>query len=176
MPTVQEIHTIWPTARVLASNSISNGASFGAPTNANLAIQIELIGYAVDYQYTEIEQIQLGNTPSASLINTSNYLFAWCKQYGVEALQIYQAGGIIPTPTGNTVYGHPISGYYVAVTDGETVIDLSLPAGAIVIQVTKSILQLTSSQYSYVSPNLTLIGVSLSQDEQLFYLYVVPIT
>ncbi len=178
MPTVQEIHTIWPTARVLASKAISSGATFRQLFNPNLAIQIELIGYAVDYQYTVIEKIQLGNTPSASLVNTSNYLYKWCGLYGVQAFVIYNAGGIVPVPIGNIVYSLPITSTFTATFDGQFVCDIDLPSGAIVIFVQKGGTNvLTSSQYLYVSPNITLLnGLILSVDEDLTFQYVVPIT
>ena len=177
MPTVQEIHTIWPTARVLASNYISNGALFGAPTNANLAIQIELIGYAVDYQYEVIEQIDVDSVPSASLTATSNYLFQWCGQFGVAAFALYQAGGIIPTPSGNIVYGPPVTAVYTATSDGETSLTINLPTGAIVVFASIAARILTSNQYQYVSPDLNLLGgLELSIDTELFYQYSVPIT
>jgi hypothetical protein len=176
MPTVTEIDTIGFVAQYLASNDVSNGALFGAIPNPNIAEQIYLIRKPVHTRYVQ-EDIAGGSTPSASLMQASNYAYSWYGNYGLYALALINQGGVIPTPGGTTIYGYPISGSYVAVADGETVIDLSLPTGAIVIQVTKSILQLTTSQYSYASPNLTLLGgISLSAGEQLFYLYVVPIT
>lgn len=178
MPTVQQIHTIWPTARVLASNAVANGSLYGRIPNPNIAIQIELIGYAVDYQYEVIEKIQLGNTPSASLTNTSNYLYSWCGIYGVQAFALYNSGGIVPTPSSNTVYGLPITATFTATSDSQSVCPLNLPSGARVIFAQKGgAPPLDSSEYSYTSPDLTLLGgIVLMTDEDLTYQYVLPIT
>lgn len=182
MPTVQEIHDIWPIARVLASNDVSNGQLFGAPINPLIAIQIELIGYAVDYRY-ELEDIEGGSTPSASLTNTSNYLFSWCGKYGLIALGLINSGGIIPGTTPSTViYSIPISSSYTAVANGETTMTLKdadgndLPTGTRVVQVFKSLAWLNPNDYSYTYPTLELLnGISMSADEVLSFLYVVPV-
>lgn len=176
MPTVQEIHTIAPIAIVLASNDVANGTLFGARPNPNLPIQLELIRYAVDYRYN-LEGIASGNTPSADLTLTSNYLYSWMGSYGSKAYFLYVSGGVIPNPSGPTIiYGLPITSVYTAIADGEYIINLNLPAGAQVIFVEKSIRVLTTSQYSYTTPNLTLLGgIVMSADEELFYEYVLPI-
>ncbi len=182
MPTVQEIHTIWPIARVLASNYVSNGALYGKPINPLIPLQIELIGYAVDYQY-EQEDIAGGSTPSASLTTTSYYLYQWLREFYFQALALSNSGGVIPNPSGLTIYGYPIQGIYTAATDGESVLELRtisgdlLPTGAVVVWAEKSILPLNPADWSWVAPNLNLLnGVALSQFETLSFLYVVPVT
>ncbi len=182
MPTVQEIHEIAPIAQYLASNDVSNGALFGQRPNPNIAIQIYLIRKPVEWLYA-LEGIADGATPSASLTQTSNWLFSWLGQYGLQALNLINAGGVIPNPSQpTTIYGLPITGVYVAVNDGEYVLNLkteagdNLPAGAKVVFAEKAIRVLTSSQYNYVAPNLTLLGgIVMSAEEELFFEYVVPV-
>lgn len=175
MPTVAEIHQIAPIAQYLASADVSNGALYGAPVNPNIAIQIYLIRKAVDYRYG-LEGIASGGVPSLSLIRTSNYLYAWLGQYGAQALNLLNAGGVVPSPTGTTIYGLPITGVYTAIVDGEFILPLNLPTGSKVIFAEKSIRVLTSDQYTYVSPNLTLLGgITLSAGEEVFYEYVLPL-
>ena len=177
MPTVQEIHTIGPIAIVLASNDVSNGTLFGARPNPNLPIQLELIRYAVDYRYN-LENIAGGATPSASLTLTSNYFYSWMGSYGATAYHLYVTGGVVPNPSGPTIiYGLPTTAVYTAVTDGEYILNLSLPTGAVVIFVQKGGGEpLISSSYTYISPNLTLLGgIVMSALEDLTYQYVLPI-
>ena len=182
MPTVQEIHDVWPIARVLASEAVANGAMFGAPINPLLPLQIELIGYAVDYRYA-LEDIAGGSTPSASLTLTSNYLYSWCAQFGLMATGLINTGGVIPGTTPSTViYSIPISSSYTATTDGETILTLldadgnALPTGTRVVQVFKSLAWLSPNDYEYTYPSLELLnGISLSEFEVLSFLYVVPV-
>ena len=175
MPTVQEIHQIWPIARVLASNDISNGALFGKKPNSLLPLQIELIGYAVDYRYG-LEDIAGGSIPSESLTNTSNYLYSWCGQYGLAALALINSGGIVPNPVGPTIYGYPISGTYIPSTIGESVLDLGIPSDAIVVWAQKSIQTLAPEDWSWLYPDLTLLnGIQLGELEPLNYSYVLPV-
>ena len=176
MPTVQLIHTTWPIARVLASNAVANGQLYGKPVNPLIALQIELIGYAVDYQYN-LEDIDGGNTPSASLTWTSNYLYSWCREFWFQALAAISSGGVIPTPSGNTSYSIPIQGIYTATIDGETTLDLGLPTGAIVVWAEKSVDPLNPANWSWTYPNLNLLnGVAMGVDETLSFLYVIPVT
>lgn len=176
MPTVQEIHTIGPIAIVLASNDVSNGALYGVRPNPNLPIQLELIRYAVDYQYN-LEGIASGNIPSASLTLTSNYFYSWMGSYGSKAYYLYISGGVIPNPSSPTiVYGLPITDVYTALVDGEFTLPINLPTGAKVIFAQKGAAILLSSQYAYNSPNLILLGgIIMSAAEDLKYQYEVPI-
>lgn len=171
--TVANIITIAKISQYLASNDISNGALYGAQPNPNLPEQIYLILEGVKQRY-----IDEGNPsiPSQSLFDTSEYLYAMCKQYAMQAWALINSGSAVPSIGGLTIYGHPISGVYVATVDGETTLNLGIPLGAIVWQASKSLLVLTSSQYSYAEPTLTLLGgISLSQGEPLSYMYVLPI-
>lgn len=177
MPTVTEIHDIAPIAQFLASNGIANGALYGRKPNPNLAMQIYLIRKPVEWLY-DLEDIANGATPSASLVQTSNYLYSWLGQYGLEALELQNAGGIIPNPSGSTVYGLPITALYTATYDNQSVFPLSLASGARVILVERGAAPpLASSSYSYTSPDLTLLGgIVLNTDDDLTYQYVLPIT
>lgn len=174
--TIANIITIAKISEYLASNDIGNSALYGAQPNPNLPAQIYLITKGVEQRY-----IDEGSpaTPSASLLDTANYLYAFCKQYAMQAWALINSGSAIPSTSvlgGLVLYGHPISGVYTAISDGETVLNLGIPSGAIVWQASKSLVALTSSQYSYSEPNLTLLGgISLSADEPLSYSYVLPI-
>lgn len=177
MPTVTQIVTqIRPISQYLASNDISKGALFGAKNNPLLANELYIVGKSVKYRY-DYEGIAGGATPSASLVQSSNYLYQLCDKYGLAAIFLIGTGGQLPgTGTITTIYGLPVFGYYIGVFDGETSITLNLPTGARIITVSKSIDTLIPSQYSWVQPTLTLLnGVSMTQGEELTYLYAVPI-
>lgn len=171
--TVANIITYSKIAEYLASNDVSNGALFGAQPNPNLPAQILIIRKSVEQRYLDEGS---PSTPSASLYSTAGYLYAWTKQYGIQAQALINSGGAIPSTGGGTLYGHPISGTYTAVADGETVLDLGLPADAVVWWAQKSIMTLAPSDWSWSYPNLTLLnGISLSALEPLNYSYVLPI-
>ncbi len=178
MPTITEIVTeISPLAQVLASDGISIGALFGAPINPNLAYQIYLIRKPVEWRY-DMEGIADGNTPSASLVQTVNYLYAWLGNYGLLAQALIATGGVIPNPSAPTTqYGLPTTATYTAVADGEYILPINLPSGAKVIFAQKgAALPINTSLYNYISPNLTLLGgLVMSADEDLTYQYVLPI-
>ncbi len=178
MPTVTEIVTeIAPVAQFLASNGISQGALNGAPPNPNIAHQIYLIRKPVLWRYN-MEGIADGNTPSDSLVQTSNYLLDWLGNYGLLAQAQISTGGIIPNPSAPTTqYGLPITATYTAATDGEYILPINLPAGAKVIFAQKgAALPINSSLYNYISPNLTLLGgLVMGFEDDLTYQYVLPI-
>lgn len=177
MPDVSDIiDYIAPISQYLASNDVSEGVLFGAPKNPLLPIQLYIETQAVKYRY-DYEGVAGGEIPSESLIATSNYLYALCGRYGLTASALVASGGAVPSSGGYVLlYGYPISGNYTATTEGETVITLSLPPGAIVVQVFKSIRWLKTTEYTWAQPTLTLLGGNeLSQDEELSYLYVVPV-
>lgn len=177
MPTVTDIVTnIWPISQFLASNDISKGSLYGAPVNPNLPIQLHIIGNSVKYRY-DYEEIDNGNAPSTDLIHAANYLFSFCDKYGLEALSLEGSGGQVPgTSSLTNVYSYPISGYYIGTFDGEDNFQISLPAGAKIVQVFKSSNWLENYNWSWVQPLFSLLnGNSLGQDEKLSYLYVVPI-
>ena len=110
-----------------------------------------------------------------NLRGNANYLYSLCGYFGIQASNVISSGGSIPAPSSTTVYSPPIHDVYIGTFDGESVIPLSLPTGSLVRGVIKSILTLGPSEWSYTAPNITLIGVSLSLDEQLFYEYVRPL-
>lgn len=182
MPTVTQIVTqIAPISEVLASNDISAGALFGAPLNPMWAIQIYVETQTCLWRY-EQENIATGGTPSARMIANSNYLFSIiCGKYGQRALSLLNSGGVIPGTSSTITYGIPTTSYYTAITDGETVLALkkvdgsALPTGSLIIYVVKGVTPLNPNQYSFVYPSLTLLsGISMSADEVLSFMYVVP--
>ena len=176
MPTPTEIQTIAFVSQYWASDDITKGGIFGRRTNPEIANMIYLIRKPVAYRYA-MEGIDQGNTPSDSLVNTCNYLYQMCGQYGLSALAFINAGGVIPSQGGTVIYSYPISGTVTATYDGQTVFNVSLPGGAIMVQVTKSIQPLDPSEWSYVDPSLTLLGgIAASYLERISYLYVIPIT
>jgi len=172
--TVANIITIAKISQYLASNDISNGALYGAQPNPNLPTQIYLITEGVEQRYIDEGS---PSTPSASLFSTSEYLLAFLKGYGLQALALINSGGAIPSTGGLTLYGHPISGTYIPSTIGESVLNLGIPSDAIVVWAQKSIQTLNPSDWSWISPNLTLLnGIQLGELEPLNYMYVLPIT
>lgn len=177
MPTVTDIVTkIGVMAQYLASDDIANGALYGAPVNANIATQIYLTRKPIEWRYN-IEGVAGGNTPSDSLIAISNWFYAWLGNYGLVAQGLIALGGITPSPVANIQYGLPTTLTYTAAVDGEYVLPISLPVGAVVIFAQKGAgLPLNSTQYFYVSPNLTLVGgITMSAFEDLTYQYVLPL-
>lgn len=185
MPTVTQIVTqIAPISQFLASNDIVNGALFGARNNPLLALQLYITRLSVKYRY-DYEDIEGGNVPSQSLVSASNWLYQLCDKYGLYALSLVESGGVIPgitpVPIGN--YSAPVSSSYTATVDGETDLQLTdvngnvLPSGSQIIWVQKSTtpLPLQSIQYRYSAPILTLLdGISMSAEEILSFIYVVP--
>jgi len=162
-------------SQYLASNDISDGALYGAPVNPNLAIQIYLITRSVEQRYID-EDIAGGNIPTAQLLSTAEYLYAWLGAYALQASWVVSSGGSIPSTGGSTLYGYPISDTYIPSTIGETVLNLGLPDNAIVVWAQKSIQTLAPSDWSYSYPNLTLLnGIALGELEPLNYLYVLPL-
>lgn len=96
MPTISEIVVnIAPISQYLVSNDIANGALFGARINPYLPVQLYVVGKSVKYRY-DYEDIAHGNEPSTSLVNTANYLYQLCDKYGLYALSLVDAGGVIP--------------------------------------------------------------------------------
>ena len=177
MPTVTQIITqIAPISEYLVSNDVANGVLFGARPNAMLPNQIYIETQSCLWLYN-LENIIGGSIPSKSLTSTSNYLYAICGQYGVAAFALVNSGGVLPvTGVVPTQYGYPMSGYYIAAVDGESVINLTLPTGSKVVQVFKSINWMITTDYIWVQPTLTLLnGISMSAGEKISYLYVVPI-
>lgn len=177
MPTVTEIHNIAPIAQYLASNDISNGALYGHGSNPNIAVQIYLMRKPVEWLFA-LENIAGGAIPSATLTQTSNWLFSWLGQYGLQASYLINNGGVIVNPSPPpTIYGLPITATYTAAVDGEYILPIALATGAKVIFAQKgSALPLNSLQYFYISPNLTLLGgITMSAFEDLTYQYVLPI-
>lgn len=176
MPTVTDIVTkIAPIAQYLASEDIANGALFGAPVNINIAMQIYLIRKPIEWRYN-IEGIAGGNTPSDSLIVTANWLYAWLENYGLIAQNLIATGGVIPNQVYNSQYGLPITATYTASVDGEYILPINLPVGAVVIFAQKGAgLPLNSTQYYYINPSITLLSGIMSASEDLTYQYVLPI-
>lgn len=175
MPSVAQIIQLAKISQYLVSNDISDGALYGAPVNPNLATQIYLITRSVEQRYID-ENIAGGNTPSALLFATSEYLYAWLGAYALIVNSLINLGGEIPSTGGNTRYSYPISGTYIPSTIGEYVLNLLLPTGAIVVWAQKSIQTLAPSDWRYSYPNLTLLnGIQLGELEPLNYMYVVPI-
>ena len=176
MPTVAEIINIAKISQYLASNDVSNGALFGAPLNPQLPLQLYIERKAVEYRY-DYEDIAGGSTPSESLILTSNYLLSLCDKYGLYALALINGGGTTPgTGTVTGLYSYPIQGEYLATSDGETHLLISLPTGGRVVQVIKGNTPLDTADWEYDSPYLDLLnGVEMTDTEVIFYLYVVPL-
>jgi hypothetical protein len=184
MPTVTQIVTqIAPISEILASNDIANGALYGAPLNPMWAIQIYLETKTCRWRY-DYEEIATGGTPSATMIANSNYLYSIiCGKYGQRALYLINSGGVVPgTGTSTTTYGLPTTSSYEAVTEGQTVMELKdvngnpLPIDARVTFAQKGIYVLTSNQYSFSYPELTLLGgLQMSEFEKLTFQYAVPI-
>lgn len=171
--TVADIITYAKISMYLASNDVSNGGLYGAPPNPNLPYQINIILDTVEQRYTDEGS---PSTPSASLYTTSEYLKAWCKQYFLQAQALVNSGGAIPGTGGQTLYGYPISGTYIPSTIGEYILNLGIPSNAVVVWAQKSILTLPPSDWSWDSPNLTLLnGIQLGELEPLNYMYVLPI-
>lgn len=180
MPTpTQLLYAIAPIANYLASNSIANGMLYKGTLNEKLAIQIYIETQAVQYRYNA-ENIAGGNIPSAALIGASNYLYSILGEFGSVATNISGSGGssgVIPIVGGRTIiYSIPQQFTYTVLVDGETVISVPLPVGAIIYQINKSILILTVGQWSYTNPTLILSGgISLSATEVLNIFYVYPL-
>jgi len=175
MLSVSQIIVLAKISQYLASNDISEGSLFGAPVNPNLATQIYLITRSVEQRYID-EDILGGNTPSAELLATAEYLYAWLGSYAMIANSLINSGGMIPGTGGNTLYGPPRSVTYVALADGESVLNLGLPSDAIVWWAQKSIQTLSPSDWSWSYPNLTLLNsISLGFEETLNYSYYLPI-
>ena len=87
-------------------------------------------------------------------------------------------GGIIPAYDfatgcgGGSGSGLTASVHYTATTNGVTVIPISIPATAHIIQIIKEIKPLKASEYSYSAPNITLLGgLELAMDETLYVMY-----
>lgn len=185
-PTItQSVTQIAPISEILASNDVMNGALFGEPLNFMWPIQIYIETQSCLFRYNQ-EGIATGGTPSETMINNANYLYSIiCGKYGQRALFLRNSGGVIPSPNPPTqLYGIPISSEYVATVDGEVSLPLRdvsgnlLPAGALIVWVSKSTtpLPLQSIQYNWVPPNLVLLGgISMSAEEILSFLYVVPL-
>lgn len=177
MPTVTDIVTkIGVMAQYIASDDIANGSLFGAPANVSVAMQIYLLRKPIEWRYN-IENVAGGSIPSDSLIVTANWFYAWLGNYGLIAQSLISLGGVIPNSVANIQYSLPITATYTASVDGVFVLLISLPAGAVVIFAQKGAgLPLNSSQYYYVSPNITLTGgINMSAGEDLTYQYVLPI-
>jgi hypothetical protein len=87
-------------------------------------------------------------------------------------------GGIIPAYDfatgcgGGSGSGLTASVHYTAIANGVTVIPISIPATAQIIQIIKEIKPLKASEYSYSAPNITLLGgLELAMDETLYVMY-----
>lgn len=156
-------------SQYLAVLAIKRGGTFGKGIVANLPLLL----YEVRKNVSRTYDLDPTNT---TLIKTSNYLYALCGMFGLQADYLQSTGGIVPNPSGRTLYGYPIQGIYTAATDGEYSLDLGLPAGAKVVWAEKSILPLNPADWVWTAPNLILLnGVSLSADEMINYMYVLPI-
>lgn len=73
--------------------------------------------------------------------------------------------------TGASVVKQTYSITVAATVDGQTVFAFNLPSGYRIIRVQKGIVKLNGASYSYTSPNLTLIGASASNEEEIEILY-----
>jgi len=154
----------------LAVLGIKKGGLYGGGTPSHLPSLI----YQVRKSVSRVYDLDPTNE---YLVGNANYLFALCGGFGIRASYLINSGGSIPSTSGVTLYGHPVSGTYTATVDGETVLDLGLPSGALVYWAQKSIQTLVqNTEWVYASPNLTLLnGISLSASEPLNYMYVLPI-
>ena len=156
-------------SQYLALLAIKRGGAFGGGIPANLPLLL----YEVRRNVSRMYDLDPTND---TIIKTSNYLYALCGAFGLQAQYLQSTGGSVPAPSGTTLYGYPIQGIYTATSDGEYVLNLGLPQGAKVVWAEKSILPLDPANWSWVSPNLNLLnGVSLSIDEMVNYMYVLPI-
>jgi len=129
-------------SQYLAVIAIKRGGAFGGGIPANLP---QLI-YEVRKTVSRVYDLDPTNS---TLTNTSNYLYALCGQFGLQAEYLQNTGGSIPTPSGVTLYGRPYSGTYTAVADGEYVLDLDIPSNALVYVAQKSILTLVQIGHGY---------------------------
>lgn len=167
---------IAPISQYLASNAVSEGALFGEPVNPNLPIQIYINTQSVQYRY-DYENIADGNTPSASLVGTANYLYSLCGMFGLIAMGLRQSGGAVPGTGGDThLYSAPAQTFYIGTFDGEASFSLAIPAGSKIFQATKGVSPLIQSQWSFTYPVFTLLGgLYLAEGEMMFFLYVYPV-
>jgi len=169
MLTIPQIILRAEISEYLAAIAIAKGGVFGGGTPSYLPSLIRQVRISVSrmYDLEPTEDYLRGN---------ANYLYSLCGYFGIQASYLINSGGSIPASSSTTTYSPPIHDVYIGTSDGQTVIPLSLPSGALVRGVIKSILTLAPNQWEYVSPNINLLlGVSLSLDEQLFYEYVVPL-
>jgi len=156
-------------SQYLAQISIIKGGVYGGGTPAYLPSLIYDVRKSVERVYT------LDPTNSA-LIKIANYLEAICGAYWGRASFLVNTGGSIPATSNTTFFGAPVSWTYVATADGEYIINLGLPSGAIVWWAQKSIQTLAPTDWNWVYPNITLLnGISLSNEETLNYSYYLPI-
>ena len=153
----------------LAVLAMKRGGLFGGGNPNHLPSLI----YQVRKNVSRVYDLDPTNT---YLTGNANYLYSLCGFFGIQASYLINSGGSIPSPTTTTLYSPPIHDVYIGTSNGQTVIPLTLPTGALVRGVIKSILTLQPSEWEYVAPNINLLnGVSLSLDEQLFYEYVIPL-
>ena len=153
----------------LAVLSIKKSGLYGGGTPSHLPSLI----YQVRKSVSRVYDLDPTNE---YLIGNANYLFALCGGFGIRASYLINSGGSIASVSGDVLYGRPYSGTYTAVADGEYVLDLNIPANAVVYVAQKSIQTLQPSDWSWVSPNLVLLnGITLSESEPLNYEYVLPI-
>ncbi len=157
-------------SQYLATIAIKRGGLFGKGTPSYLPSLL--------YQVRKsVYRVFILDPTNDDLIGNANYLYALCGIFGVRASYLINPGGSIPVPVSNPAYSYPIQGIYTATTDGETILDLGLPAGAIVVWAEKSTSPLSPVNWSWVYPNLNLLnGTAMSPFEELSYLYVVPVT
>ena len=157
-------------SQYLAVNAIQKGGTFGKGIPSHLPSLIYSVRKVVSRVYTLDPANEL-------LTKMANYLYAICGQFGIQASYLISSGGSIPAPSGTTQYSLPVTVTYTASVDGEYILPINLPSGAKVIFAQKgAALPLNSTQYNYISPNLTLLGgIVMSADEDLTYQYVLPI-
>jgi len=156
-------------SQYLAQISIIKGGVYGGGTPAYLPSLIYQVRKSVNRVYTL-------DPTNSNLVKTANYLEAICGAFGVRASYLINSGGSIPATSNTTFFGAPVSGTYVATADGQSVINLGLPSGAIVWWVQKSIQTLAPTDWSWVYPDISLLnGISLSNEETLNYSYYLPI-
>lgn len=81
----------------------------------------------------------------------------------------YTINSIIPV----NMYKDVIQASYTATTEGETVVTITALQNNEIIQVTKGILPLKATEYTFSASTgvITLVGVELGLDETLFVLY-----
>lgn len=106
----------------------------------------------------------VNNETTTVLINKKSVKYATLIGFGIP---------VQPNPNMST-YKDPLSTSYTASADGETTITIAALQGCEVVQVTKEIHPLTTSQYTFnqTAGTITLVGgLSLVKDETLFVIY-----